>query len=219
MLYDILTWLLVGALSALFNLTPILAPPTLGLLAYFNIQHDLPALPLAIVGATGATLGRLLLALASRRFGPRLIPAQRRENLERATAALSERKRFSLPLLAMFAVGPVPKALLFMAAGIARVPLAPGALVFGFARSVIYLVTLTAVGSATSSFEGLLVSPLGNPVVIVAQLIGVVGVIALFRLDWLALLERWRAARTAATPRSSRSGWWLLKSRRKTGVV
>ena len=183
MLDHIWTWLVVGLLSILFNLTPILAPPTWAMLAYFHVQHDMPFITAVVIGAVGSTLGRVLLALASRRFGSRLIPARRQADVEQAVTRIREERRLSIPLLGLFAVGPIPKSLLFMAAGMARIPLAPGAIVYGIARAAIYGVALAATDQAASSLSEIVTSPIGGPLLIAAQLASVIGVFLLFRVD------------------------------------
>ncbi|HMM43179.1 MAG TPA: hypothetical protein PKA95_14890, partial [Thermomicrobiales bacterium] len=55
-------WGIAAVLSALFNLTPVLAPPTWAMLAWVGAQWSLPMAPLAVVGAVGYTLGRVGLA-------------------------------------------------------------------------------------------------------------------------------------------------------------
>lgn len=192
MLDQLIGWLLVGLLAILFNLTPILAPPTWAMLAYFHIQQDVSLVPAIILGATGATIGRVLLALASRRFGTRLIPARRQADVERAVEKIQREKRLSVALLGLFAIGPIPKSLLFMAAGMARIPLAPGAIVYCIARAAIYGATLAATSQAASSLSEIVTSPIGGPLLIVTQVASIAGVFLLFRVDLPRLLQRVR---------------------------
>lgn len=197
-------WLLVVGLAALFNATPVLAPPTWAVLAWFGFQYDIPVVPLAIAGAAGSTAGRLILALASRWLGMRLIPARRRADAERAAELLRTNQRLNLSALALFAVGPVPKAMLFMAAGIARVPLAPGAIAYGIGRTAIYLVALSATSATVTSFGDLLTSGYGGPLMIAAQVASVAGVFLLFRMDLPALARRLRPWSPLAALRRAR---------------
>ncbi len=179
-----LEWLLVAVLAAAFNVTPILAPPTMGLLAYFHINEGMGLFPLALVGAASAALGKLTLGLLSRAFGSRLIPEKRRENIEKAVEALKSRKSIGFTYLALFAVGPIPKGTLFTAAGLANLPLVPGAIVFGITRFGIYLGTMLVAATATSSLENLAGMSVAGPLGIAVQLLSLVGVLLLFRLDW-----------------------------------
>jgi len=200
MLDHVWNWLLVGLLSILFNITPILAPPTWAMLAYFHIQQDMPIIPAVIAGAVGSTIGRVLLALASRRFGARLIPARRQADVENAVTRIRDEKRLSIPLLGLFAVGPIPKSLLFMAAGMARIPLAPGAIIYCLARAAIYGVTLTATSQAASSLSEIVTSPVGGPIMIATQLASMAGMFLLFRVDLPRLVGNMR-----------RSARWLVR--------
>ncbi len=183
-------WLLVATLAVVFNITPLFAPPTAGLLAYFHINNDMGVIPLALVGGLSAAAGRLALGLAGRRFGHRLIPAKRRAAIEQTVATLARKRASGVTYLALFAVGPIPKGTLFVAAGMANLPLLPGALVFAISRSAIYLGTLlvatTAVGSLESLFGLSAVGPLGIGV----QLLSLVAMIVLFRADWGRLPQR-----------------------------
>lgn len=190
MIDQLLQWLLIAALSMLFNVTPVLAPPTWAMLAWFQTQQHVGLLTIVVLGAIGSTAGRLALALIARRLGTRIIPARRREDLEKLVETIQERKRFSLPALSMFAIGPVPKALLFMAAGISRAPLWPGAIVFGVSRGLIYLGTLAAVDVTFSSFGDIFTSTVGGPLIIAAQIASVIGLFVVLRMDLTTLKQR-----------------------------
>ena len=73
-------WLVVLVLTVALNAVPAFMPPTWAVLAYFHLYHGLPVVPLAFVGALGATTGRAILALGSRAFGNRFVPARRRSS-------------------------------------------------------------------------------------------------------------------------------------------
>ena len=106
-------------------------PPTWAVLAYFHLYHQLPTLPLAIVGALGSTTGRGLLALGSRAFGARFLPESWRVNIETLVEMLQSQPTLAFSSLALFTLGPFPSNQLFIAAGIAKAPLPPILLVFG----------------------------------------------------------------------------------------
>lgn len=190
-------WLLVALLSALFNVTPLFAPPTVGLLAYFHINHDMGVIPLALVGGLSAALGRLALGLASRRFGSRLIPAKRREAIEQVVATLADKRSAGIAYLALFAAGPIPKGTLFTAAGLARLPLLPGAIAFGITRSAIYLGTLLVADTAATSLESTFGLSAVGPLGIAVQLISLVAMFIIFRADWTRLATRFAFVRAA----------------------
>ena len=63
--------LVVGAIVFGINLLPAFAPPTWAILVAVRLNWDIPAVPLVLVGAVAATSGRVVLALAARRFRDR----------------------------------------------------------------------------------------------------------------------------------------------------
>ncbi len=70
------------------NLLPAFGPPTWAVLVFSRLQSDLAAVPLVLVGALAAALGRLALAYAGRRFRSRL-SAKRTANLKAARDAVA----------------------------------------------------------------------------------------------------------------------------------
>ena len=70
-----MNWLVVWVLAMALNAVPAFMPPTWSVLAYFHLYQGLSVVPLAIVGALGATTGRAILAPGSRAFGDRFVPA------------------------------------------------------------------------------------------------------------------------------------------------
>lgn len=206
-------WLVLGALALLFNATPVLAPPTWAMLAYFALRYDLPIVPVAIVGAVGSTAGRIVLAFASRWLGERVIPARRRADAERLAERVRNSRMLSVPTLAMFAIGPVPKSILFMIAGISRLPLTPGAIAYGIGRAGIYLATLLAASQTVTSFGDIFSMSASGALIIAGQIVSVVAVFVLLRMDLPALWARLRQVQPAALIRRMRAAHpWMVNS-------
>jgi len=184
------SWLAVWALCIVLNAVPAFMPPTWAVLAYFHLYHGLPVVPLALVGALGATTGRAILALGSRAFGTRVFPARWHENVEVLSQALQSRPVLALPSLALFALGPVPSNHLFVAAGLARAPLPPILLVFGAARFVSYIVWISAADVADQSLQELFGSRVAGWGAIALQIAGFAFIILAMQLDWRSLLQK-----------------------------
>jgi len=184
-----MSWLLVWLLAVGLNAVPAFMPPTWSVLAYFHLYQGLPVLPLAVVGALGATTGRAILALGSRAFGRRFIPAAWSANVEALVATLQSRPTLALPSLALFALGPVPSNHLFVAAGLARAPLPPILAVFGAARFVSYLLWVSAANVADRSLREVFGSRVGVWGMVALQIAGFIVIILLMRVDWLRLLR------------------------------
>src|SRR5215207_11475968 len=164
-------------------------PPTWSVLAYFHLYHGLPVVPLAFVGALGATTGRAILALGSHAFGNRFVPASWHANVEALVATLQSRPTLALPSLALFALGPVPSNHLFVAAGLARAPLPPILLVFGSARFVSYLLWVSSASVADRSLREVFGARIRGWGAVALQLAGFALIILLIRLDWRRLLQ------------------------------
>ncbi len=184
------SWIAVWVLCVVLNAVPAFMPPTWAVLAYFHLYHGLPVIPLALIGALGATTGRAILALGSRAFGARVLPARWRDNVEVLCLTLQSRPVLALPSLALFALGPVPSNHLFVAAGLARAPLPPILLVFGAARFVSYVVWVSAADIADQSLQDLFGSHVAGWGAIVLQVAGFVLIIMAMRVDWRPLLQK-----------------------------
>ncbi|MFN8664714.1 MAG: hypothetical protein U0075_22740 [Thermomicrobiales bacterium] len=185
-------WVAVWGLAVALNAVPAFMPPTWAMLAYFHLYHALPIIPLAVVGALGSTAGRAILALGSRAFGDRFVPASARENIEGLVQTLEARPVLGVSTLALFALGPFPSNHLFIAAGLARAPLAPILLVFCVTRAISYVIWVSAANVADRSLRDLLGPRIGGWEVILVQVIGFGLILLSLRVNWRRVLgDRW----------------------------
>lgn len=173
------------------NLLPAFGPPTWAVLVFFRLNHHLAPVPLILGGAVAAASGRLLLALASRRFRGRLAQG-RLDNLAAARRILDEDRRWAFGGLALFALSPVPSAQLFVAAGLLKVPLRGLTAAFFAGRLVSYTVYVTAASLAAHSLGKALSKGLTSPLGIALQVAMLLALVALVRVNWVALLARHR---------------------------
>jgi uncharacterized membrane protein YdjX (TVP38/TMEM64 family) len=170
------------------NLIPAFGPPTWSVIALYVFNSNLSVPAIVLVGALAAAIGRYLLAHAFRYLG-RYLPDKMRRNLKSARTALERRRRSTVLALGLFALSPVPSAQLFEAAGLAGVRLLAFTLAFFLGRMVSYSVyALTAKGikdsSIGESFQNALMSPFG----IVSQIVMLILLAALVRIDWESAL-------------------------------
>jgi membrane protein YqaA with SNARE-associated domain len=183
-------WLLVAFGTFGLNVVPAFMPPTWLLLAWVHIQFGLPILPLAAVGAAGATLGRFVLARGSSRFGGRFAPERWKANITALADELGRHRVVALPSLVLFMLGPVPSNHLFIAAGLSGAPLAPMLAVFGISRFVSYLLWIGATTAVADSLQEVL-SPVSSGWGAVAiQAAGIAVLIAVMQVDWARVLRR-----------------------------
>jgi membrane protein YqaA with SNARE-associated domain len=178
------------------NLLPAFGPPTWALLAFARFHwHDIPPAALIAGGALASTAGRLVLAVGARKLGGRL-SAKRRSNLQALGETLAKSKTGLVASLAMFAFSPLPSAQMFMAAGLADIPLLPLAGAFFIGRSVSYTIYVTAATAAEETIKRLLRQGLTSPAAIAIQVASLAAVVLMIKIDWIKIID-WTRARIA----------------------
>jgi uncharacterized membrane protein YdjX (TVP38/TMEM64 family) len=182
-------WLI--ALGCVFgvNLLPAFGPPTWALLIFFRLNSDLPAVPLVLLGALAAASGRLVLATVTRHFRSRF-SAERRAHLQAAEEVLVGSRKKAAAGLGLFALSPVPSAQLFVAAGLLTVPLLPLTAAFFAGRLVSYSIYVAAASAAKDSLGDVLVDVVGSPLGIALQVIFLLGLVLLLKVDWVKIARR-----------------------------
>ena len=163
---------------------PAFGPPTWTIPALYTLNTDMPTIPVVLIGATGAALGRFLLASTFRLLASRL-SARSRKNLEAARELIEQSKGKTTIALAIFVISPLPSAQLFEAAGLMRVGLLPFTVAFFAGRLgsyFIYAATASQIreSSMGEAFRGAITQPIG----IAVQLIFIAALVMLMRIDW-----------------------------------
>jgi membrane protein YqaA with SNARE-associated domain len=190
------------------NLLPAFGPPTFAVLIFFRFRYgEVPVVGLIIGGALAAATGRFLLARAFRAFG-RKLPAKRTESLEVLGRLLGQSRRGLVSSFIFFAVAPVPSAQMFEAAGLARIRLAPLLGAFFVGRLVSYSFYVGAASAAHKSVARLFRQGFTSPLAIATQLIALVLLVAIVRVDWPSTIDKlrawWAARRGRPRPRPIR---------------
>jgi membrane protein YqaA with SNARE-associated domain len=182
----------VGIVFAI-NLLPAFGPPTWAVLVFVHFQwEDIPTAALIACGALAATAGRLVLAVTTRRLSGHL-SAERRANLEALGRTLAKSKTGVVASLAVFVFSPLPSAQMFMAAGLADVPLLPLAGAFLIGRSVSYTLYLTAATAAQETIDRLLHQGLTSPSAIAIQVAALGALVLMIKTDWIKVIDTIRA--------------------------
>ncbi len=185
----------IGVVFAV-NLMPAFGPPTWAVLVFVRLQWpDVPAAALIAGGALAATAGRLVLATGTGKLRGRLSP-ERRVNLEVLGQTLGGSKTGVAASIAVFVFSPMPSAQLFMAAGLANLPLLRLAGAFLLGRSISYIGYVTAATAAQETIERLLRQGFTSPSVIAIQLASLAAVVLMIKFDWIKIID-WTRARIA----------------------
>lgn len=166
------------------NLLPAFGPPTWSIIVLYGVNGDQPLWALVIIGAMGAALGRLALALSARRFA-HWLPQRMQDNVAAARVAVERRRHNVLIALALFVISPLPSAQLFMGVGLARVPLLGFTAAFFTGRLFTYsFYGWTARKVRASDFGEVMFANLTSPWGIALQVAMLGLLVALVSIDW-----------------------------------
>ena len=168
------------------NAAPILMPPTwIVLSSFFALDSSLDPLLLALVGATGATIGRLILKNLSS-FFRRFVGKEQKSNLD-AIGNFLNRKKFGYVLTSfLFAATPLPSNMLFVAYGMMKAKSI--GLYFGFwlGRVLSYFIMITVSSVVLAPFLELFEDKIIG--ILLADVVGI-GVVVVFTcINWQTLL-------------------------------
>jgi membrane protein YqaA with SNARE-associated domain len=187
---DVAAYALVAGAVLGVNLLPAFGPPTWAVLVLFTVHGDYFEPLLVVVGALSAASGRLLLAYGTRRLR-RFVPQKQRANLEAAGDLLTRRRGRSVAGLALFAVSQVPSAQLFEAAGLMTVRLLPLTAAFFVGRTVSYALYVGGAHTVSQTENGkVLLSSLTSPWGLGLEVLMLVALVLLARVDWAGLAGR-----------------------------
>ena len=173
--------LLVGV-----NAAPLLMPPTWIILSSFYVlDQSFDPLILALVGATGATIGRFVLKIVSGYFR-KVVGNQQKSNLDSIGDFLN-RKRFGYIISSfLFAATPLPSNMLFIAYGLMRAKSFGLYIGFWFGRLLSYYVMITISKIVLTPFIELFEDRYIG--ILVADVLGIAVVIFFTCIDWNLLL-------------------------------
>ena len=168
------------------NAAPILMPPTwIVLSSFFALDSSLDPLLLALVGATGATIGRLILKNLSS-FFRRFIGKEQESNLDTIGNFLNKKKFGYILTSFLFAATPLPSNMLFVAYGMMRAKSIGLYIGFWCGRLVSYYIMITISGAVLVPFLQLFEDRVIG--IIVADIVGIGSVIFFTCINWQALL-------------------------------
>lgn len=178
----------------LINLTPAFAPPTWMAMSWigFNVPEGEPFV-FAIVAASAATLGRLILAVFARALvRGRLMRDSDRQNIDVIRVWLEKHKTMTVSAFFFYSLSPFPSNYLFIAYGLSGLPLRVIGAAFFVGRTVSYALWahLGRFVSAHVDSEALFEGGYLSAYFVVTQLALLGLVYMLMKLDWKTLIEQ-----------------------------
>lgn len=195
----------VFAVVFLLNIIPIFAPPTWIVLSAISLGvPDTFPFGLALVGATAATGGRVVLAKMSRRIlRGKLLGDDARRNVDELRAGIVAHRLASAGGVILFAFSPLPSNHLFIAYGLTNLPVVFAAIPFFLGRLVSYSFWIVSAAAVGKKFDiDLAESSFGfGAYFIVSQLLLIPAIYFLVKVDWKLLIDHRRLALRRSSPR------------------
>ncbi len=183
-----LSYLGIFILLIALNSAPLLMPPTwIVLSSFYALDSTLDPIILAIVGATGATIGRFFLKKISGLFR-RFVGKEQKSNLDVIGDYLN-RKRYGYVLASfLFAATPLPSNMLFVAYGLMRAKSIGLYIGFWFGRVISYYIMISISEVVLTPFLELFEDRVVG--ILIADGIGV-GIVILFAsVNWSLLITQ-----------------------------
>ena len=168
------------------NAAPLLMPPTWIILSsFFVLDQSFDPITLALIGATGATIGRFLLKIVSGYFRS-VVGNQQKTNLDSIGNFLNRKKFGYIISSFLFAATPLPSNMLFIAYGLMRAKSFGLYLGFWLGRVISYYIMISISKIVLTPFIELFEDRYIG--ILVADALGIGVVIFFTCIDWNLLL-------------------------------
>lgn len=172
------------------NVIPAFMPPTWTILAFFVTKYDLQILPVVLIGASFATLGRIILAELSGTFFRRFLPKNLKENYASIGAYLNKNNKITIPLVVAYAFLPIPSNNIFIAAGLAKMRLRLLAASFFAGRLISYTFWVSLTDRLSDNLPDLFSRHYAKTGSIIVEIIGLILIYLLGKIAWKKILKR-----------------------------
>lgn len=180
---------LLAIFVLVMNIVPAFMPPTWTILVFFFLSYHLLPVPVVIIGALSATIGRVILYFIARTHFARFLPKSSRENLGAFGKYFYTHKHITIPALFIYAFLPIPSNQVYIATGLARINIRLIASVFFIGRLISYGSWIATAHLASNSLEHIFINHFSRTQALVADVLGFVLIYLLSRVGWKKILK------------------------------
>ncbi|MBM3904900.1 MAG: hypothetical protein FJ357_07175 [Thaumarchaeota archaeon] len=174
-------------LLVIVNIAPVLMPPTWLILASFYVLDETYSpVVLALVGATGATAGRVLLLHGSSYFR-RFMGEERRSSLDKINTYLKSKRLGFFAASFLFAATPLPSNFLFISYGLMKARTVQIYIGFWAGRTISYYVMISISKIVLTPFVQLFTERIWG--ILLADGIGVAMLVFFASINWSLLIS------------------------------
>lgn len=168
-------------------------PPTWTILTFFYLRYRLHLIPTVILGATAATLGRIILANLAKLYLRPFIPKKATENYTTLGNYLKRDKKLTVPLLLTYAFFPIPSNDVYITAGLANLSLKLIAFSFFCGRLISYAFWVGLAYRTSASLSHIFAKHFSKGWAIAGELIGFGLIILIGSINWKKVFNRARS--------------------------
>lgn len=182
--------ILIFLFILIFNLAPAFTPPTWMVLSYIEVTRHIHFLILALIGATAATAGRVILAkLAKIIVRDRFLGQRTIKNLDSVKAEMQKHKRLTVGIFLFYAFSPLPSNQLFLAYGLTGLELWLIAIPFFLGRFISYLFWIVVASKIAHQLaaQAFINKKFIGSYFLIIQALTLVAVYAFTKIDWKKL--------------------------------
>ena len=170
------------------NASPILMPPSwIVLTSFYLLDPTLNIVLLAVVGATGATIGRFFLKRISGLFR-KFVGEEQKSNLDMIGSYLNKKKHGYLIASFLFGATPLPSNILFITYGLMRAKSVGIYVGFWFGRTISYIIMIYFGNTVLTPFLEMFEDRLTG--ILLIDGVGIVLIILFACLTWTVLLTQ-----------------------------
>jgi len=170
------------------NASPILMPPSwIVLTSFYLLDPTLNIVLLAVVGATGATIGRFFLKRISGLFR-KFVGEEQKSNLDMIGSYLNKKKYGYLIASFLFGATPLPSNILFITYGLMRAKSVGIYVGFWFGRTISYIIMIYFGNTVLTPFLEMFEDRLTG--ILLIDGIGIVLIILFACVNWTVLLTQ-----------------------------
>ncbi|MBI2085947.1 hypothetical protein HYT74_01245 [Candidatus Daviesbacteria bacterium] len=184
------SYVLLASLVLGLNIIPAFMPPTWTVLAFFVTKYDLLLISVVLIGASCATLGRVVLAGISRKYFRRILSADSQENYASIGEYLNRNRRITIPLVVAYAFLPIPSNDVFIAAGLAKVKIKLLAGSFFVGRLISYTFWVSLTQRFSDNLTDIFSKHYAKTGSIILELVGLLLIYLVGKIAWKKILKK-----------------------------
>lgn len=182
-------YIFVFLASFVVDVIPVVAPPAWSVMVFLQIKYDLNIWGVLLLGVTGSTLGRYVLALFMPSLARHLVNRHKRSELAYMGRKLGRKTWRCWLFVLIYTLTPLSSTALFTAAGMAKVhplKLLPPFFIGKFASDALMIAT----GKYAAANAGAFLHGAFSIKAIVAMLVGLAVIFLFLFIDWRSLLSK-----------------------------